>query len=43
MAMRALVALSVLAGGAKALELTEATWDAKTAGKSVFVKFQAPW
>jgi len=36
-------ALSLLLAGAGATELTEANWDAKTAGKSVFVKFLAPW
>merc|ERR1719440_326409 len=35
MAVRSLIALSVLAGSAKAMELTEATWDAKTEGKSL--------
>jgi len=24
-------------------ELTKETWDAAVAGKSVFIKFQAPW
>jgi len=28
---------------AGAVELTEANWDAMTAGKTVFVKFYAPW
>jgi len=28
---------------ANATELTKETWDAAVAGKSVFVKFQAPW
>jgi len=32
-----------LAAGAGATELTKADWDEKTSGKSVFVKFQAPW
>jgi len=32
-----------LAGCAGALELTKETWDEATAGKSVFVKFLAPW
>jgi len=31
----------VVAAGAT--ELTTADWDEKTAGKTVFVKFQAPW
>jgi len=42
MALKLLLASALLAG-ASATELTEATWDEKTAGKSVFVKFQAPW
>jgi len=32
-----------LATGAGAMELTKETWDANVAGKSVFIKFQAPW
>jgi len=40
--MRTLV-LSLLLASAGALELTEANWDEKTGGKSVFVKFLAPW
>jgi len=28
---------------AGAKELTAETWDAETAGKTVFVKFLAPW
>jgi len=32
-----------LAAGAGAMELTKATWDKEVAGKSVFIKFQAPW
>lgn len=35
--------LGLLAIRANALELTSDTWDAATAGKSVFIKFQAPW
>jgi hypothetical protein len=30
-------------GTAAAVELTKETWDAAVSGKSVFVKFQAPW
>jgi len=41
MALRAL-SFSLLIGVAAA-ELTSDTWDAETAGKTVFVKFQAPW
>jgi hypothetical protein len=33
----------LLAPCTDAVELTPDTWDEKTAGKSVFVKFQAPW
>ena len=32
-----------LYNGATAIELTEANWDAETAGKSVLLKFFAPW
>jgi hypothetical protein len=35
--------LTLLLAGASATELTMDTWDAAVAGKSVFVKFQAPW
>jgi hypothetical protein len=28
---------------AAATELTKDTWDSAVAGKTVFVKFQAPW
>jgi hypothetical protein len=40
--MRAIV-LSALLGAAGAVELTKDNWDEMTAGKSVFVKFLAPW
>jgi len=36
------VALSVLAL-AGAMELTPDNWDKETAGKTVLIKFQAPW
>jgi len=42
MAMR-VIALVALAHFAGATELTKDTWDAAVAGKSVFVKFLAPW
>jgi hypothetical protein len=44
-ASRATAALVVAlaAVGAGAIELTSANWDEKTAGKSVFLKFLAPW
>lgn len=29
--------------GVSAIELTQENWDSETAGKSVFIKFQAPW
>lgn len=32
-----------LAATASGVELTKEDWDEKTAGKSVFVKFLAPW
>jgi len=44
--MAKLLALAALAGVAdvtRAMELTSDTWDEATAGKSVFVKFLAPW
>lgn len=34
---------AVLVSSAHAVELTPATWDAATAGKTVFIKFFAPW
>jgi len=30
-------------GAASATELTKENWDSSVAGKSVFVKFLAPW
>ena len=35
--------LTVLIASASAIELTQDTWEDKTAGKTVFVKFFAPW
>ncbi len=32
-----------LFGGAMAMELTQETFDEATAGKTVFIKFLAPW
>jgi len=40
-AMRSL--LLALFAACAAGELTKDTWDAAVAGKTVFVKFQAPW
>jgi len=42
MALRA-IALTLLATSAMGKELTMDNWDAETAGKGVFIKFQAPW
>jgi hypothetical protein len=44
--MRAKIVAAVLLAlgvGSRAIELTPDTWDDATAGKSVFVKFLAPW
>jgi len=35
--------LFALASGAVAMELTADTWDEAVAGKTIFVKFLAPW
>jgi len=40
--MRAVLAACLLAS-ASALELTPANYDDMTAGKTVFIKFLAPW
>jgi len=40
--LRSLSAVLLLSG-ASAIELTSANWDEQVAGKSVFIKFQAPW
>jgi hypothetical protein len=37
-----LLLLSLMAV-ASATELTPENWDSATAGKTVFIKFQAPW
>lgn len=41
--MKTILAILGLAASASATELTAETWDSKTAGKTVFVKFLAPW
>jgi len=41
--MAKLALLASLVAGTYALELTPDNWDAETAGKTVFIKFQAPW
>jgi hypothetical protein len=33
----------LLALGAQAMELTSDNWDDETTGKTVFIKFLAPW
>jgi len=38
-----LLALALLVAAAAATELTPDTWDGAVAGKTVFVKFLAPW
>jgi len=38
-----ILALSAMLAGVSGKELTSGNWDAETAGKSAFVKFQAPW
>lgn len=35
--------LSLFAAAASAIELTPDNWDTETAGKTVFIKFLAPW
>jgi hypothetical protein len=42
MALKALC-VALLFGAAGAVELTSANWDEQVSGKSVFIKFQAPW
>jgi len=41
--MKGFAAISMLIAGASAVDLTPANWEAETAGKSVFIKFLAPW
>jgi len=41
--MLKLGATVLLAAVASGKELDKSNWDAETAGKTVFVKFQAPW
>jgi len=42
MALRFFAVLSI-ALNASAIELTPENWDEETSGKTIFVKFQAPW
>jgi len=40
---RPLALFGAFLAGVSAVELTPANWDEMTAGKSVFIKFLAPW
>jgi len=40
--MKVLLALALVAGS-NAISLTPDNWDESVAGKTVFIKFQAPW
>jgi hypothetical protein len=42
MALKAL-SIALALGAVGALELDSSNWDKETAGKSVFIKFLAPW
>jgi len=42
-ASKSVVLLALFTIGVEATELTPSNWDAETAGKSVFIKFLAPW
>jgi hypothetical protein len=41
--MKAIALTLVLVCSVNAMELTKDTWDSAVAGKTVFVKFLAPW
>jgi len=41
--MKFVLLLAGLAATAQAVDLTPDNWDTETAGKTVFIKFQAPW
>jgi len=43
MTMKIGLALLGLAAVANAVELTPDNWDTETSGKTVFIKFLAPW
>jgi hypothetical protein len=43
MMAKSLMLLVALVGAAQAMELTPDTWATETAGKTIFVKFLAPW
>jgi len=40
---RTALSLCLMAAVVSSLELTADNWDSATAGKTVFIKFQAPW
>jgi hypothetical protein len=41
--MKCIALFLAVFGAASALELTPDTWDDAVAGKTVFIKFLAPW
>ena len=41
--MKQIAFFLALASSASAIHLTPDNWDAETAGKTIFVKFYAPW
>jgi hypothetical protein len=41
--MKTGLALVGLVAAANGMELTPDNWDEQTGGKTVFIKFQAPW
>lgn len=41
--MKIVAAFIALLGAVNAIELTPDNWDSETAGKTVFIKFLAPW
>jgi len=43
MMAKSLMLLVALVGAASAMELTPDNWSSETAGKTIFVKFLAPW
>jgi hypothetical protein len=45
MTMKSFATLAFLGlmAGTNAVELTPANWETETAGKTVLIKFQAPW
>jgi len=38
-----LTIFGLLAAGVSSMELTADNWDTATSGKTVLIKFQAPW